>query len=414
MRAFGCRLLLAAILFTPPLLALTAPASADEADAPNPHFPRPPALSAHVEFWKRIYTDFGVGDFVLHDRENLAMIYDVVHVRGTTNERRAAEAAAPEIRRLRAKYEEIFASLARGVAPDELGFEGRRVARAWGCPCPPEVLLRAAGNIRVQQGLREKVEEGLRRARGLMPQILSVLRRHNVPHELAALPLVESSFNPSARSKAGAVGLWQFVASTGKRYLNITRRRDDRRDPIRATDAAARLLKHNYQALGSWPLALLAYNHGREGILVAKATVGSAAVEDIIARYNGPRFGFASRNFYPEFLAALEIVHPFLTGRGRAPEAKSPHRGVQKVSVRTMRAAPPGPAAAPMQEAPQAPTDEAGIPGAAPAPPAVPEAPVFQLPQRQSDPQSEAGLPPIAPEVTPPDNAPAESREAES
>lgn len=313
MRPLGCHALLAAILMSSAVLA-PAPAApaAGEDDASASHFPSPPALSASVDFWKRIYTQFGVGDFVLHDRENLAMIYDVVRVSGVTDERRAAEAAEPEVRRLRSKYEEIFSSLARGVPAEELGFEGRWIAQAWGCPCAPEVLLRAAENIRVQQGLREKVEEALQRARGLMPQILPVLQRHKVPEELAALPLVESSFNPRARSKAGAVGLWQLVRSTGKHYLTITRHRDERRDPIRATAAAARLLKHNYESLGSWPLALLAYNHGKEGIQVAKATLGSSAVEEIITRYNGPRFGFASRNFYPEFLAALEILHPVI------------------------------------------------------------------------------------------------------
>lgn len=312
MQAMNRRLLLIATLFGSALIALIAPASAHDYEASDPHFPRPPALIANVEFWKRVYTQFGVGDFVLHDRENLAMVYEVVHVDGTTNERRAADAADPEIRRLRAKYEGILTSLAKGVAPEDLGFEGIWVAQSWGCPCAPDVLLRAASNIRAQQGLRERVQEGLQRARPLMPQILSVLQRHNVPQELAALPLVESSFNPHARSKAGAVGLWQFIKSTGKRFLNITRRRDDRRDPVRATDAAARLLKQNYDVLGSWPLALLAYNHGREGVLVAKATVGSNAVEEIIVHYNGPRFGFASRNFYPEFLAALDVVHPMI------------------------------------------------------------------------------------------------------
>jgi membrane-bound lytic murein transglycosylase D len=324
MRAVGCRALLTTILIVSALFVLTAPASADEDEAPNPHFPRPPALSANVDFWKRIYTEFGVGDFVLHDRDNLAVIYDVVRVTGTTNERRAAEMAEPEIRRLRAKYEGILTSLAQGASPEDLGFEGRWVAQAWGCPCSPDVLLRAASNIRTQQGLRERVEEGLRRARTLMPRILFVLERHNVPHELAALPLVESSFNPHARSKAGAVGLWQFILSTGKRYLNITRHRDDRRDPIRATDAAARLLKQNYEALGSWPLALLAYNHGREGILAAKTTLGSSAVDEIIGSYSGPRFGFASRNFYPEFLAALDIVHPMI--HASTPQPRSPKR----------------------------------------------------------------------------------------
>ena len=311
MGASAGRSLLATILIAFVLLPLSPPAlAASEPEVANPHFPRPPALQAHVEFWKRIYGEFGVGDFVLHDRENLAVLYDVVQVTGTTNQHRAAEMAKPEIRRLRAKYEAILTSLARGVAPEDLGFEGRWVAQAWGCPCPAEVLHRAAANIRVQQGLREKVDEGMQRARGLLPRILLILRRHNVPEELAALPLVESTFNPQARSKAGAVGLWQFIRSTGKRYLSITRRRDDRRDPIRATEAAARLLRPNYEALGSWPLAIIAYNHGQKGILSARATVGSSAIEEIIARYTGPRFGFASKNFYAEFLAALELVHP--------------------------------------------------------------------------------------------------------
>ncbi len=320
MRASGCRGLLAAILIATALVPLgpAVPASAED-DAGSPHFPKPPALQPNVEFWKRIYTDFGVGDFVLHDRDNLAVVYDVMQVTGTTNQHRAAEVADPEIQRLRAKYEGILTELAQGVPPEELGFEGRWVSQTWGCPCPPEVLLRAASNIRVQQGLREKVDEGMLRARGLLPRMLSILRRHDVPEELAALPLVESTFNPKAQSKAGAVGLWQFIKSTGKRYLSITRRRDDRRDPIRATDAAARLLKHNYEALGSWPLAIIAYNHGKGGILAARAAIGTSAVEEIIARYTGPRFGFASRNFYPEFLAALELVQPAILEQSQQP-----------------------------------------------------------------------------------------------
>lgn len=301
---------LAMILILVALVSLVPPAPAAGELNGNPHFPKPAALEPNVEFWKRIYAEFGVGDFVLHDRDNLNVIYDVVRVGGTTNERRAADLAKPEIQLLRVKYGDILTSLAQGVAPEDLGFEGPRVAQAWGCPCPPEVLHRAVSNIRVQQGLRERVDEGMHRARSLMPRILPILRRHNVPEELAVLPMVESSFNPHARSKAGAVGLWQFIRATGKNYLSITRQRDDRRDPIRATEAAARLLKHNYEALGSWPLAIMAYNHGKEGVRAAQTAVGSSAVEVIIAQYDGPRFGFASRNFYPEFLAALELVQP--------------------------------------------------------------------------------------------------------
>ena len=322
MRASRWRIFLLAILALSVVLSRPpSTAAASEAVGISPHFPRPPALHPNVEFWKRIYTEFGVGDFVLHDRDNLHVIYDVVQVNGTTNERRAEELAKPEVERARERYEAILVSLARSIPPEALGLEGRWVDQAWGCPCPPDGLLRAAANIRVQQGIREKVEEGMQRARGLLPRILPILRRHNVPEELAALPLVESAFNPQARSKAGAVGLWQFVASTGKRYLSITRGRDDRRDPIRATEAAARLLRRNYEVLGSWPLALMAYHHGMEGVLAARAAVGSSAVEEIIARYSGPRFGFASKNFYAEYLAALEIFHPTILRH-----AQQPHR----------------------------------------------------------------------------------------
>ncbi|HEX9899785.1 MAG TPA: lytic transglycosylase domain-containing protein [Candidatus Methylomirabilis sp.] len=320
------------ILAFPLVLSRLSPAAAaSDAVGISPHFPKPPALHASVEFWKRMYTEFGVGDFVLHDRDNLHVIYDVVQVNGTTNERRAEELAKPEIERARERYEVILVSLARSIPPEALGIEGRWVDQAWGCPCPPEGLLRAAANIRVQQGVREKVEEGMQRARGLLPRILSILHRHNVPEELAALPLVESAFNPQARSRAGAVGLWQFVAPTGKRYLTITRGRDDRRDPIRATEAAARLLRHNYETLGSWPLALMAYHHGMEGVLAARAAVGSSAVEEIIARYTGPRFGFASKNFYAEYLAALEIFRPAIREHAQPPPRPTrPSRPIRK------------------------------------------------------------------------------------
>jgi membrane-bound lytic murein transglycosylase D len=293
------------------LLAPPAALSAGEAVADSP-FPTPSILQPNVDFWRQVYTEYGVEEFVLHDRENLGIVYEIVRVEETANQAKALERARPEIRRVRERYEGILTSLAQGSLPDELGPEAADVFRLWGCPCPPERLQRAAASIRVQQGLRQKVREGLQRAGGLMPRILAILKRHEVPVELAALPLVESGFNPHAASKAGAVGLWQFIKSTGKRYLTITRKRDDRRDPIRATEAAARFLRHNYEALGSWPLAVVAYNHGPEGIQAAKASVGSAAIEEIITRYTGPRFGFASRNFYAEFLAALEVVAPLI------------------------------------------------------------------------------------------------------
>jgi hypothetical protein len=360
MSGTGCRPRRAAILAFS-LVCFGWPAGAVAAPVEHPHFPRPALIQPNVEFWKQVYTEHGVGDFVLHDRVRLGVVYEVVRVKESTNQVRAEYLARPEVQRARAKYERILSDLALGTPPEQLGADAVRVAQLWGCPCGPETLLQAAGNIRVQQGLREKVDEGLQRARPLMPKMMSILKRHDVPLELAALPLVESTFNPKARSKAGAVGLWQFMHSTGKRYLKITRKRDDRRDPLLATQAAARLLRHNYEALGSWPLAIVAYNHGAAGMMAATATVGSTAIEDIVARYSGPRFGFASRNFYAEFLAALDVMHPLLNGRSKTVVAKG-----RRPAAKATPAAPLPVAPAPPPAPPAPPVVEASLPAVQP------------------------------------------------
>jgi membrane-bound lytic murein transglycosylase D len=317
--------------------------------AGNPElFPQPPSLLPYVTFWKGVYTTYSVGDFILHDRDHIDLVYEVIQVKEHRNQVRAAKLADPAIRRLRAKYQGILTNLASGITPEQLGEDGARVAEAWGCPCQPEILRKAAENIRVQQGLREKVAEGLERARVLLPRVLPILKKHDLPVELAAIPMVESTWNAKARSKVAAVGLWQFMRSTGRRYLKITRRQDDRRDPLRATEGAAHLLRDNYAELGSWPLAIVAYNHGAGGMQRAQREIGSQAIEEIIANYAGPRFGFASKNFYPEFLAALEVLQPILMGHTQPRVGQSPVHMPEKITAPVV----PAPAPEPMVTTP--------------------------------------------------------------
>jgi membrane-bound lytic murein transglycosylase D len=134
-----------------------------------------------------------------------------------------------------------------------------------------------------------------------------IFRREGLPVELTRLPLIESCFNLRAYSKAAAAGIWQFIPATGRLYMRIDGVIDERRDPLLSTRAAARLLKANYAMLGSWPLAITAYNHGPYGMSKAVETLGTRDIAEIIRRYRGKSFGFASKNFYPEFLAALEV-----------------------------------------------------------------------------------------------------------
>jgi membrane-bound lytic murein transglycosylase D len=120
---------------------------------------------------------------------------------------------------------------------------------------------------------------------------------------------VESSFNPRAYSHVGAAGLWQFMRSTGRLYMRVDDVVDERMDPHKASVAAARLLGYNYRQIDSWPLAITAYNHGLGGMARAVRTLGTRDIAAIVSRYQSRSFGFASRNFYAEFLAASEIDH---------------------------------------------------------------------------------------------------------
>ena len=169
----------------------------------------------------------------------------------------------------------------------------------WG-PNPSAILLRdATQRIRFQLGQADRFKEGLIRSSSWQTHIAETFANQGLPPELAVLPHVESSFNAAAYSKVGAAGLWQFMRSTGRRYMRVDDAVDERLDPYRSTEAAAQLLAYNYRVLGSWPLALTAYNHGAAGMRRARETVGTDDFVKINRTYNSRTFGFASRNFFP-------------------------------------------------------------------------------------------------------------------
>jgi membrane-bound lytic murein transglycosylase D len=168
-------------------------------------------------------------------------------------------------------------------------------------------LQRAASNIRFQLGQSDKFRAGLVRSGAWEPHIRRTLEDMGLPEELAALPHVESSFNPDAWSRVGAAGLWQFTRATGRRYMRIDHIVDERMDPFASSVAAARLLEHNYSITDNWAMAITAYNHGLAGIRRAARQVGTKNIATIIDQYSSRTWGFASRNFYPAFLAAVDV-----------------------------------------------------------------------------------------------------------
>jgi membrane-bound lytic murein transglycosylase D len=264
---------------------------------------RPAALERDVQFWIRVYTQIDTNAGLLHDQYNLGVVYDTIHFASDASQS-ARERAVQEHR------ERIAAALRRiAAAGDEpLSEEDQHIKAQWGA-APASRLREAVDDIRFQLGQADRFRAGLIRAGAWETHIAETLANRGLPAELAVLPHVESSFNPGARSKVGAAGLWQFMRSTGRRYMRIDNSVDDRLDPFRSTEAAAQLLGYNYRVLGTWPLALTAWNHGTAGMLRAKETLGTDDIVTIVRRYQSRTFGFASRNFYVSFLAALDIDH---------------------------------------------------------------------------------------------------------
>tara|TARA_Y100001970_G_scaffold238628_1_gene299976 strand:- start:257 stop:1864 length:1608 start_codon:yes stop_codon:yes gene_type:complete len=162
--------------------------------------------------------------------------------------------------------------------------------------------------IRFQRGMRDRYYEGLGRSYYYLDYIRKEFANQGIPEELAYLPHVESSFNFLAYSKVGAAGMWQFMRSTARLYkMKMNYLIDERRDPHLSTKAAGRLLKTNFKKLGAWPLAITAYNHGARSLLRAIKQLNTTDIGEIVKKYQGRRFGFASKNFYASFMAVVEI-----------------------------------------------------------------------------------------------------------
>ena len=265
-------------------------------------FPKPPELERDVDFWVGIFTKYSTDEGVLHDNRNLAVVYEVVPMPATVSRKERNRRAQSR----RKHYQAILRTLASGKR-DKLSTEEQRVLELWPDNVGNSELTAAVGRIRFQHGLSGRFREGLIRSGRWRAHVENEFTKLGVPVDLAALPHVESSYNPEARSHVGASGIWQFTRSTGRRFMQVDHVLDERNDPFLATEAAAKLLAYNYSITGNWPMAITAYNHGLSGARRAMRQYGDTEYAKIMREYRGRTFGFASRNFYVAFLAARHV-----------------------------------------------------------------------------------------------------------
>ena len=255
--------LLSLLLCSPAeLLAQGKPAGENE-------LPLLPGLENAVEFWKRVFTEYSSAQLIFFDPFDMSRIYEVQDV---GEDSRPKQYISEEIARIAA---------AHGVDSDR---------------------------VKAQRGIKERTAAGIKRSGKYIAQMQQIFREQKLPAEIAYLPIVESSYDINARSNVGALGMWQFMRVTGKQFnMRVDRNVDERKDPLESTRAAAAYLKQAYESLGSWPLAITSYNYGPAGMARAVSEIGSNDLVTLIQKYNHRYWGFAPKNFYAEFLAAVEI-----------------------------------------------------------------------------------------------------------
>ena len=262
-------------------------------------------LRTETRFWKDIFTRYDDNSVVLHDPEDLSLVYKTITFSPAESEHMR------EQRLTGAKYEveNTLRRLADNMAAGrELTAQEKQLRQLFGASTEPQHVKLCASRIRAQRGIANRFYQGLQNSTAYMPAIKKIFRDKGLPESLAYLPHVESSFNLTARSKVGAAGMWQFMKPTAKTFsLKMNSIIDERYDPLVASEAAASLLKMNYNELGDWGLALTAYNYGLGGMSEASQRCSGNYLA-VRKRYCSPRFQFASKNFYPEFLAATEVM----------------------------------------------------------------------------------------------------------
>lgn len=278
-------------------------------------FAVPQQLRARVDFWRDIFTKYGTAHSVIHHRDFPQIVFGVIDL---SNEFRSMSRGAFDSHKsdvVSRTVDDVKRQLLEladsGQAKSEFQQRVQRILEERGLDSR---VLRGwveQDLIRTQTGIRERYGEAVRRAWRYLPVMEQIfVQEFGLPRELTRLPFIESSFDYTAYSSVGAAGIWQFMPRTARAHrMAVGRYVDERRDPIKATRAAAEYLKSAYNSLGSWPLAITSYNHGVGGVRAKVRKAGSDDLAKILEDPNERYFGFASTNFFPEFLAAVEIFY---------------------------------------------------------------------------------------------------------
>lgn len=281
-----------------------------------------PYYYPNVNFWFLIYTQFESSSVVIHDKTNLALVYKVLDF-SSLHEKKLPKntifvlqqkLSEEKLQALRVELEDLsrdpyslkpFAKkIYRILKQANVQLPMRKSDRSI-------MFTKLKQNLRTQTGQKNFIRDGVVRSLPYQKFLNKYFTDRNLPKELLAIPFLESSFNPKAHSRVNALGVWQFMPLIASYYVPKRTTSTDYRSNIGvASLAAGFLMSENFTLMKSWDLAVTAYNSGTKHLLKTKRELAGKVVnlESIIKHSDSQHFGFASKNFYSEFLALAHTL----------------------------------------------------------------------------------------------------------
>lgn len=298
----------------------------DKKNLIDPRFKITPYFNDSVRFWFSIYTQYDSSQVVIHDKNDLGLVYKVLDFSKLRKSKKINRFTKYKIQNnLALEYTRNLRSSLRKLAKDFHKYKNESNSKeilisikASGINRPKKVkarrtfFLNLAKSLRTQTGQRDMIYDGVIRAYPYFPFLYKQLDNFKLPKELLAISFLESSFNPKAYSKVAAAGIWQFMPYIGNLFMpRANKYYDYRLNPIISSLAAFHLLKQNYQILKQWDLAVPAYNSGTKHLVKARRKFKKVKNLDlgyILDNYKTKHIGFASKNFYAEFIALVHVL----------------------------------------------------------------------------------------------------------
>lgn len=283
----------------------------------NFDFPVDDSIQDMVQFWVKAFGEYGEDQFIFHYIGDVNIVYSVLDLKQLNpfelklKPMDIARLKDQYIREEKARISNMLERVSLVKSEKDLfdlNDEELRLYKVFE-NYPKRKLKNAKKEkyIAMYSGFADQFKKSIIESGLYIDEMENIFANRGLPVELTRLPFIESSFNNHAVSSAKAVGMWQFIYHTGNRFLKIDDNIDERKDPIFSTYAAADFLTELYDMFKSWPLAVNAYNTGSGRMKKAIKQLGTNNIANIINGFRDPGYRFYSRNYYPEFVAAVHV-----------------------------------------------------------------------------------------------------------